>query len=147
MTIWFDMDGTIADLYGVENWLDYLLAEDTTPYDIAKPLVNLSYLARLLNQAQRAGYEVGIVSWLAREKSAFYDELVTESKLGWLNQHLKSVNWDKILIVPYGTDKLNVTGGGILFDDEEPNRRTWGDRAYEPDEIFTILSQLCKEVA
>ena len=142
MTIWFDMDGTIADLYGVENWLDYLLAEDTTPYDIAKPLVNLSYLARLLNQAQRAGYEVGIVSWLAREKSAFYDELVTESKLGWLNQHLKSVNWDKILIVPYGTDKLNVTGGGILFDDEEPNRTNWGDGAFEPNKIFEVLRNL-----
>ena len=142
MTIWFDMDGTIADLYGVENWLEYLIAEDTTPYDIAKPLVNLSYLARLLNQLQREGYEVGIVSWLAREKSAFYDELVTESKLGWLNQHLKSVNWDKILIVPYGTDKLNVTGGGILFDDEEPNRTNWGNGAFEPNKIFEVLREL-----
>lgn len=28
MKIWFDMDGTIADFYGVENWLDYLLDED-----------------------------------------------------------------------------------------------------------------------
>jgi len=142
MTIWFDMDGTIADLYGVENWLEYLIAEDTTPYDIAKPLVNLSYLARLLNQLQKEGYEVGIVSWLAREKSAFYDELVTESKLGWLNQHLKSVNWDKILIVPYGTDKLNVTGGGILFDDEEPNRTNWGNGAFEPNKIFEVLRDL-----
>ena len=26
ITINFDMDGTIADLYGVENWLDYLIA-------------------------------------------------------------------------------------------------------------------------
>ena len=25
-TIFFDMDGTIADLYGVENWLDFLIA-------------------------------------------------------------------------------------------------------------------------
>ena len=26
--IWLDMDGTIADLYGVENWLEYIKAED-----------------------------------------------------------------------------------------------------------------------
>lgn len=26
--IYFDMDGTIANLYGVENWLDYLIAND-----------------------------------------------------------------------------------------------------------------------
>ena len=24
-TIFFDMDGTIADLYGVSNWLEYLI--------------------------------------------------------------------------------------------------------------------------
>ena len=46
MTIWFDMDGTIADLYGVDGWLDNLINEDTRPYDIAKPLVNMAYLSR-----------------------------------------------------------------------------------------------------
>ena len=30
-TIYFDMDGTLANFYGVENWLDYLENEDTTP--------------------------------------------------------------------------------------------------------------------
>ena len=28
MRIWFDMDGTIADLYGVEDWLPKLRAYD-----------------------------------------------------------------------------------------------------------------------
>ena len=31
-TIWFDMDGTIANLYGVDNWLDKLHASDASPY-------------------------------------------------------------------------------------------------------------------
>lgn len=62
----FDMDGTIANLYGVENWLDYLMAKDTTPYEVAKPLVNLSSLARILNRLQRNGYTIGIISWLAK---------------------------------------------------------------------------------
>ena len=31
----FDMDGTIADLYGVENWLPKLRAYDPTPYQTA----------------------------------------------------------------------------------------------------------------
>lgn len=31
MRICFDMDGTIANLYGVENWLDYLINKDTYP--------------------------------------------------------------------------------------------------------------------
>ena len=66
MTIWFDMDGTIADLYGVENWLDYLIAEDVKPYAEAKPLVNLSRLARYLNRLQKAGYNLGVISWLSK---------------------------------------------------------------------------------
>ena len=31
MTIWFDMDGTISDLYAVENWLPMLRAENPKP--------------------------------------------------------------------------------------------------------------------
>ena len=27
--IYFDMDGTIADFYGVPNWLEYLIAGDS----------------------------------------------------------------------------------------------------------------------
>ena len=41
ITINFDMDGTIADLYGVENWLEYLIAENTFPYANARPLLHL----------------------------------------------------------------------------------------------------------
>ena len=48
----FDMDGTIADLYGVDGWLNDLINGDTRPYDIAKPLVNMSALARRLNALQ-----------------------------------------------------------------------------------------------
>ena len=29
--IYFDMDGTIADLYAVDGWLDMLRAYDPTP--------------------------------------------------------------------------------------------------------------------
>ena len=32
MTFYVDMDGTIANLYGVENWLEYLINEDAFPY-------------------------------------------------------------------------------------------------------------------
>ena len=33
--IYFDMDGTIANLYAVENWLDMLRAFNPTPYEQA----------------------------------------------------------------------------------------------------------------
>ena len=73
-TIFFDMDGTIADLYGVENWLDYLIASDALPYEIAKPLIRLNALARILNRLQKQGYKVGVISWLAKNSNTDYDE-------------------------------------------------------------------------
>ena len=140
-TIYFDMDGTIANLYGVEGWLNYLINKDTTPYEVAKPMVNMNSLARLLNNLQKKGYEIGIVSWLSKNSNANYDEDVTNAKIKWLATHLKSVKFNEIHIVAYGTPKQNVVNNpyGILFDDEEPNRRNWKGTAYNVDEIIKIL--------
>ena len=46
MTIYLDMDGTIADLYGDPNWLAKLEASDASVYANARPLVHFSTLAR-----------------------------------------------------------------------------------------------------
>lgn len=140
-TIFFDMDGTIADLYGVENWLDYLIALDALPYEIAKPLIRLNALARVLNRLQKQGYKVGVISWLAKNSNTDYDEKVTKAKKEWLKKHLASVNFDEIHIVKYGTPKQTFakTENDILFDDEEKNRNSWTGKAFDVNEIIEIL--------
>lgn len=140
-TIFFDMDGTIADLYGVENWLDYLIASDALPYEIAKPLIRLNALARILNRLQKQGYKVGVISWLAKNSNTAYDEKVTRAKKEWLKKHLASVNFDEIHIVKYGTPKQTFakTENDILFDDEEKNRNDWTGKAFDVNEIIEIL--------
>ena len=140
-TIFFDMDGTIADLYGVENWLDYLIASDALPYEIAKPLIRLNALARILNKLQKQGYKVGVISWLAKNSNTAYDEKVTRAKKEWLKKHLASVNFDEIHIVKYGTPKQTFakTENDILFDDEEKNRNDWTGKAFDVNEIIEIL--------
>ena len=142
--IYFDLDGTIADLYGVDGWLDMLNAYDPTPYEMAKPLVRLSTLARLLNKLQRKGYVIGIVSWLSKEPTPTYDEMVTNAKLEWLENHMPSVEWNEIRIVPYGMPKQKVVDNpfGILFDDEKQNRENWSGTAYDVDNILEILKSL-----
>ena len=142
-TIFFDMDGTIADLYGVENWLDYLIEKNPLPYEIAKPLVRLSTLARYLNKLQRQGYRIGIISWLSKDSNNIYDEMVTYTKIKWLEKHLASVQFNEIHIVDYGTPKeLFSNGNDILFDDEENNRNNWIGTAYDVDNILEILKEL-----
>ena len=141
MTIYFDMDGTIANLYGVENWLNYLIAKDETPYREAKPLIRMATLARLLNRIQRNGHKIGIVSWLSKNSNEEYDARVTKAKIEWLNTHLKSVQFDEINIGKYGTPKSTMVNdiNGILFDDEEPNRKEWKGIAYDVNNIIEIL--------
>ena len=139
--ICFDMDGTIADLYSVNGWLDYLIAEDVTPYTQAKVMLNMSALARQLNRLQRKGYTIKIISWLSKTGSDDFNAEVTQAKLAWLRQHLPSVHFDEIIIVEYGTPK-QMFGNGILFDDEKPNRDNWNGVAYDVDNILEILKKL-----
>jgi hypothetical protein len=144
ITINFDMDGTIADLYGVENWLDYLIAENTLPYEVARPLVRLNHLARRLNTLQRNGYNIAVISWLSKSGTEEYNRAVTEVKMAWLKKHLPSVEWDRVTIVPYGTPKENFCNNplDILFDDEERNRNNWTGRAYDVQNILEILREI-----
>lgn len=139
--IWFDMDGTIADLYGVDGWLDMLIAGDPTPYEIARPLVNLQALARVLNRLQRNGYTINIVSWLSKNGTDEYNAKVTSAKIEWLDTHLHSVKFNRIDILTYGTPK-QIGRHGILFDDEERNRDNWNDLAYDVDNIIEVLKTL-----
>lgn len=139
--IWFDMDGTIADLYGVADWLPKLRAEDETPYREARPLVRMQSLARVLNRLQREGYTIGVVSWLSIGSSEDYDNRVANAKREWLAKHLASVKFDRIDIVAYGTPK-NEGRGGYLFDDDERNRKAWNGIAYDELHILAHLKRL-----
>ena len=143
MKIWFDMDGTIADLYGVENWLEMLINEDATPYAIAKPLLNLALLARLMNKAQKNGYEICVVTALAKNSTKEYDEKVIKAKKMWLGTHLKSVKFNEIRFVPYTFVKNDVnTGNDILFDDEERHLTAWTGEAVHATRIIETLKAL-----
>ena len=141
--IWFDMDGTIADLYGVEGWLDMLLNENTKPYEIAKPLVNMRELAKVLNKLIEKGWEIGVISWLAKNGTNDYNKKVANAKMKWLAKHLKSVRFAKIDIVEYGTPK-QINRNGILFDDEKQNRENWLGMAYNVENIIQVLRELEK---
>ena len=145
--IYFDMDGTIANLYGVENWLDNLMNEYTRPYREAKSLVNMRALGRELNRLQAEGYVIGVVTWLSRNSTNEYGERVAKAKREWLARHIGAVEWDEVHIVEYGTPKYKVVNvpNGILFDDEERNRKEWAlgnGLAFGVENIVEILRGL-----
>lgn len=144
MRICFDMDGTIAGLYQVENWLDDLINENTRPYKEAKVLLNMNSLAKRLNSLQKQGHEIVIISWLSKSGSDRYNEQVTAVKKAWLKKHLASVCFDEINIVKYGTPKNQFckSFNDLLFDDEKQNRDGWTGKAYDVDNILKVLSNI-----
>lgn len=145
MKIYFDLDGTLVDLYGVCGWLEMLQDYDPTPYAIAKPLVNLSRLAYYLNRLQRMGHEIGVISWLSKDPNPEYGAMVTSAKMFWLAKHMPSVKWDAIHIVPYGVNKWDVAGQeGIIFDDDMRVRDSWGGESFDPSEIFEVFTKFVK---
>ena len=142
--IYFDMDGTIANLYGVDGWLADLQNGNDRPYKKATPMVNMNILAKRLNKLHNIGYKIGIVSWLSKNSTIEYDKKVTRTKEKWLSTHLHSVQFDEIHIVSYGTRKEQVVEMpfGILFDDEKQNRENWCGESFNEENILDILKEI-----
>lgn len=126
----FDMDGTIADLYGVPNWLQGLREFDPTPYQQAEPMWNMPELNMVLQQLQVKGIEIRVISWLSKETTVEYDQQVRQAKIEWLQA--QGMICDHIHLVKYGTTKascvrryLTEEQTAILVDDNDQVRNGW----------------------
>lgn len=145
-TLVFDMDGTLANTYGVNGWLQMLRAEDPTPYEKAKPLYDMVLLTAILWVLKNDGWRIAVTSWLAKESTPEYDAKVRQAKIDWLHRY--DFPYDEIHIVKYGTTKANCTrkhgGFQILVDDNEKVRKGWtlGDTINANENIIPALSAL-----
>ena len=123
----FDMDGTIADLYGVDGWLNDIMAENTRPYEIAKPLYDMDTLNEIIYLLKGMGWKIIVTTWLAKNSTKAYDDAVRKAKVEWLKA--QGFAYDEIHLVKYGTTKANCTralgGYQVLVDDNEQIRKGW----------------------
>lgn len=142
----FDMDGTIADFYGVEGWLNDLKAQSVRPYATAKCIYNEAELVDLINTLKEIGWYIVITSWLAKNSTKSYDDDVRQAKKDWLEKI--GFPYDEIHLVKYGTTKANCTrkhgGYQILVDDNEQVRKGWslGDTINANEDILKELKKL-----
>ena len=123
----FDMDGTIADLYSVPNWLDKLRAEDPAPYLDAEPMWDMGKLADVLRRLVDHGWQVRVISWLSKDSSEEYKTAVREAKLAWLKKY--NFPYHSAHLVAYGTTKADcvrrIATAAILVDDNQKVRNGW----------------------
>lgn len=151
----FDMDGTIADLYGVENWLSKLRSYDPTPYQTAEPLVDMTELACLLRSLQNCGVNVAVITWLSKEPNKQYDDEVRKAKRAWLKEY--GFPFDTLRCVAYGTPKHKIEATrlaadeeALIFDDDARVRRDWNlGGAIDPTttNILDVLKEILDGLA
>lgn len=123
----FDMDGTLCDFYGVEGWLNCLMAEDVRPYVEARPFYDMFAMMEILNELKNDGWYIVVTSWLAKNSTKNFKKATREAKYDWLDKF--NFPYDEIHLVQYGTTKADCTRhlGGIqtLIDDNEKVRNGW----------------------
>lgn len=143
----FDMDGTIADLYGVENWLTDLQTGNVRPYEIAEPIYDMAELNEILHRLQNLGWRIVVTTWLAMNATKEYNKEVAKAKKEWLANY--NFPYDEIHCVKYGTTKANCTrkkgGFQILIDDNKKVRDGWtlGTTVNAKYNIMDFLKALC----
>lgn len=126
--ICFDMDGTIADLYNVENWKELLEAESVIPYIMAKPMWDMEALRSVCHKLMAQGWAIEVITWLSANSSKHYENEATSAKYNWIATHGLPVN--RIHALTYGTDKescldTNRITEAILIDDNAEVRSNW----------------------
>ena len=142
----FDMDGTIANLYGVTGWLEDLHKENTRPYEIAEPLYNMDELKEVLELLKIRGWKIVVTTWLSKNGTAEYNKATTKAKKEWLAKY--SFPYDEIHCVKYGTTKANCTRKKadfqILIDDNKKVRDGWtlGTTVNAQHDIMKFLKAL-----
>ena len=123
----FDMDGTIADLYGQPNWLEDLRKEDITPYIQAQPLWDMVELKNILILLKEVGWSICVTSWLSKCSSKEYKIKTAKAKKEWLDKY--DFPYSELHFVQYGTTKANCTRHKadfqILIDDNDKVRAGW----------------------
>lgn len=135
MTIYFDMDGTLANLY-VGDWLEQLNNNKTDPFDNAEVMIAEKVLLKLTKD-----YNLGIISWTPMSANKEYANRVKQSKLDWLIRNYPNIKFKELHITDYGVPKSSVAKNkkGILIDDEYINRVDWKGIALRPDELESLL--------
>ena len=151
--ICFDMDGTIADLYGVDGWLELIEAQEAFPYEVAKPMWDMMALAEILTQLQAIGIEIRIITWLSKTTTEQYKQEVREAKRNWLADY--DFPYDHFHGIQYGRTKADAIYKALedgetawLIDDNAKVRNGWNlGETIDPTacDILEILSSLLND--
>ena len=124
--IYFDLDGTVYDLFGVPNWLEKLNTEDVSVYSEGSSLFANDFY-KVVSALMRYGVRFGVITWGSMTATPEFAEQTREVKLNWVQENLPFV--ETFVYQEYGTPKQqaikNRTKNDILIDDNSDVLRVW----------------------
>lgn len=123
--VYFDMDGTLVDLYGVTNVFKRLDDLDASVYSEAKPI---NKYIDMLKEFKSMGYKVIILSCLGMVSSKEFDKETIINKGKWLDTYVGKEYIDERIYIPNTKNKFKYTsmyGKGILVDDDVRVLNNW----------------------
>ena len=143
--IYFDLDGTIYDLYGMENWLERIENEKPNTFTDGKFIVNYDEFMQCVKELKEQGYNFNVISWLPYDVTYDYRKKCEQEKRSWIKKFLPFVK--NVEIQFYGILKHTHVESGILIDDNEKICRHWRNEnriALNVNKEFNVISALKK---
>lgn len=132
-SIWFDMDGTIAELYKVEGWLVSLREGDWNVYAECEPRTHAERIRSAVEALVAHGWQVGVITWASKGIDWGKDlDAIRDVKFNWLCENFPEIADGRFACIPYGYSKaqfLEEMGDNYslayLVDDNREVRAEW----------------------
>lgn len=125
-TIYFDLDGTIFDLYNEEDWLNKLLTETKGLFQNLKTMFPKNEIHKVFNLLKENGYNLEVITWTPKNVSQEYIKIVEKEKEISLKEFHQI---SKIHCLAYGTPKqkapIKKSKEMILVDDNLEVAEMW----------------------
>lgn len=125
--IFFDMDGTVADLYGRDGWLESIQNEEAGLFLNLEPLHDTEAFDEMAMNLISNGWSIGIITWLPMNASFQYMETVAKEKWLWAQRFMPYIS--EFHAIPYGMPKQNApfkkAQKMVLVDDNYEVLRMW----------------------
>lgn len=125
--IYFDLDGTVYDLYNVNNWLEKLRTEQSNVFLDGNFMGDYEEFLDCIQALTVLGYTFGVITWLPMQASPEYEEICRQKKIKWINEKMPFVS--EINICSYGIPKQDCiqkkANSMILIDDNSEVCKMW----------------------
>lgn len=104
-SIWFDLDGTLYELYKMPNWLERLEKRDWNVFIDGEPRKHHERIREAIKALQAKGWIVGCITWGSRGISK-EEELqeIAEKKKKFLAKYFPEL-LENFYCLPYGASK------------------------------------------